>query len=431
MTQELMGILYDLDAGTWTAPGASAPLQLPYKKILLAESLAGREGELVREVHGDTKTVVVCDPITKDILGQRIYASLSGDTDLLVLEEPKTTLENVEALRPQLADYGAVVAVGSGSVSDLVKYATFLNNQEYCVFPTSPMNAYSTSTASITVAGKKQSIKAHNALGIFFDMEVICNCPARLVRNALGDVVCRTTAQVDWLLQHALLDTPYSETPYILLAHDEQNLLDNAGRLLDGDINALASLVRTCMLNGMGTLFTQTTHAGSMAEHLISHFLDNFCPEHPGSLHGEQVGITTLTVLRLQNTIFGASKPPTLTEMRHTEESLEQTYPDNGATFMANIAPKVLDAAAVDKWNAHFSQHWEEFVTPLRQVMLPLPAILEPMHRAGCALDYADLGFSEQFYNSAVAGARFLRDRYSILDLADDAGLLTMGRANG
>lgn len=424
MSNELMGVLAELDAGTWCPPGSSEPLQLPYKRILLEESLAGREGDLIREVHPDTKTAIVCDPITKDILGERVHRSLGGDSDLLVLEAPQTKLERVEQLREETAQYGVLVAVGSGSVSDLVKYATFLDNKEYCVFPTSPMNAYSTSTASITVDGKKQSIKAHNARGIFFDMEVIANCPARLVNNALGDVVCRTTAQVDWLMQRSFFDTPYSDTPYVLLANDEDGLLENAGRLHTGDINVLASLIRTCMLNGMGTLFTDTTHAGSMAEHLISHFLDNFCENHPGSLHGEQVGITSLTVLRLQNTILGAGKPPTLAATRHTAETLEAAYPGNGAAFADNIAPKVIDEQHAEQWNKRMEQGWEEYVAPLRAVMLPLSGIEDPMRVAGCHLNYADLGFEESFYNHSVRGARFLRDRFSILDLADDSGLL-------
>ena len=45
-----------------------------------------------------------------------------------------------------------------------------------------------------------------------------------MMRAGLGDTVCRTTAQVDWLLSHLLLDTVYAETPYRLMAEDEPRL---------------------------------------------------------------------------------------------------------------------------------------------------------------------------------------------------------------
>lgn len=425
MGADLMGILRDLNDGVWTAPGESEPLKLPYRQLQLEESFAGREGELVAETLGDTKTAVVCDQITEGILGSRVHRSIGGDCELMVLESPRTSEEHVQLLRERSSAFGALVAVGSGTVSDLVKYATFLDGKPYCVFPTSPMNAYTTKTASITVAGKKRSIPAHNASGVFFDMEILAGCPPRLLTNALADVVCRTTAQVDWRMQRAFLDTPYSETPYLLLAHDEANLLANAGRLHSGDLEVLAALTRTCALNGMGTLFTGTTHAGSMAEHQISHYLDDFAADHPGTLHGEQVGVATLTVLRLQNTILGAGRPPTLAATRHTEESLERSHPGNGAAFVANIQPKILDERSAESWNERLANGgWDEFTAPLREVMLPLREIAEPMQAAGCQLTAGDLGFEDSFYNEAVRGARFLRDRFTILDLADDSGLL-------
>ena len=47
---------------------------------------------------------------------------------------------------------------------------------------------------------------------------VLAAAPSRMMRAGLGDTVCRTTAQVDWLLSHLLLDTVYAETPYRLMA---------------------------------------------------------------------------------------------------------------------------------------------------------------------------------------------------------------------
>ena len=71
--------------------------------------------------------------------------------------------------------------------------------------------------------------------------------PLRLIRAGLGDSVCRPTAQADWLLAHLLLDRPYREVPFALLAADEPALFDQAARARRGDLAAMRrSSARSC-----------------------------------------------------------------------------------------------------------------------------------------------------------------------------------------
>jgi glycerol-1-phosphate dehydrogenase [NAD(P)+] len=46
------------------------------------------------------------------------------------------------------------------------------------------------------------------------------------------------------------------------------------------------------------------------------------------------------------------------------------------------------------------------------------------MRRAGGPLSSIDIGVAPAFYAGAVQHARYLRDRFTFLDLAGDAGLL-------
>ena len=101
------------------------------------------------------------------------------------------------------------------------------------------MDGYVTTTVSITRDGFKLSLPAHAPAGVFFDLGVLAAAPARMMRAGLGDTVCRTTAQVDWLLSHLLLDTVYAETPYRLMADDEPRLYAQAHRLPEGDLGAM------------------------------------------------------------------------------------------------------------------------------------------------------------------------------------------------
>ena len=56
--------------------------------------------------------------------------------------------------------------------------------------------------------------------------------------------------------------------------------------------------------------------------------------------------------------------------------------------------------------------------------MLPYQRLHDAMKEAGCQLTGADLGLDPEFYRNAVRYSRFIRDRFSMLDVADDSGQL-------
>ena len=102
-------------------------------------------------------------------MGSRIFKNLKAkiNVDEFIWEQPSSSIEGVQFLRTKLKDYDGMIAVGSGTVSDSIKYATFLEDKVYSVFATTPMNAYTTGTASISFDGIKKSLVAHYAQGVF------------------------------------------------------------------------------------------------------------------------------------------------------------------------------------------------------------------------------------------------------------------------
>src|SRR6185295_9183520 len=123
----------------------------------------------------------------------------------------------------------------------------------YVVFATAPsMNGYTSMNAAITIDGHKKTLPAAAPLGVFMDLEVLAAAPPRMIRAGLGDSLCRSTAQADWLLSHHLLGTPYRHAPFALLADDEPALLDAPEALLRGDLDAMRALARTLVLSGLG-----------------------------------------------------------------------------------------------------------------------------------------------------------------------------------
>ena len=420
------GILNELVAGSWVEPGTGKSYDIGIKDIVMRDSLDGAEPELIAKLHKGKAIAIVSDPNTHEALGHRVYKALKADGQNVteyVWNEPQCTDRGVAQIRDATRNCDVRVAVGAGTVSDTVKYASFLDDREYSVFATSPMCAFPTATASVSFEGFKRSITCRGAQGVFFDLSVLAACPAHLISAAFADVICRTTAQVDWLMSHLLFDTSYSETPYTLLAYDEPGMIKGAGNMLSGDIEVLAMLTRISTIMGLGTRFTDTTHSGSMAEHMISHYIDMFAGEkHSGSAHGEQVGVATLTMSQLHNQVLNSESPPLMRPTRIDRESMLTRFgSDSVDNMITETKKKALDQTGADTLNARFEKDWDEIRGQLVKVMLPVETLSDCMEKAGCQRTATDLKLDPDFYREAVTGARFIRDRFSMLDIVDDS----------
>jgi glycerol-1-phosphate dehydrogenase [NAD(P)+] len=421
---DFSGVIGELVAGRWHDPKTGQKRTVPVESIVIADTLEGSEAALVERVHSGKSIIVVSDERTREVLGNRILRALQplGSVSEFVWKHPRITPDGLDELAEGTRQAQALIAVGSGTISDSVKYGTFLTKREYSVFATSPMNAYTTPTASVSFEGFKKSITCHSAKGVFFDLGVVSKCPKRLISAAFADVVCRTTSQVDWLISHILFASEYDETAYTLLAYDEESMIANASKIVTGDFEALAMLTRIAALMGLATSFTGTTHVGSMAEHMISHYIDMFAGEnHPRTSHGEQVGVATLTMSKLQNQIVNANRPPRFQPTRIPTDDLRARFGAAASEMIEQTKRKALDTATVAALNRRREESWPQISERLKSVMLPYEKLHHAMKAAGCQLTGSDLGLDPEFYRDAVRYSRFIRDRFSMLDVAGDS----------
>ncbi len=424
----LNGIIDDLTSGKWINPSNNKPVSIPIKKIEISKSLDGLEYDFINETHNSEKILIVSDEYTHDALGLRVFNNLNGKSDVseFIWKKPHCSEEGVNEIQRASKDYNSIIAIGSGTINDSVKYASFLDKKKYSVFATTPMNAYTTPTASVYFNSYKKSIHTHAATGVYFDLSVLSGCPQRLTAAAFADVICRTTAQVDWLLSNILLKTPYDETPYILLGLYEEEMVANAKKIADGNLDSLALLTKISAIMGLGTFFTGTTHSGSMAEHGISHYIDMFFKDkHPGTSHGEQVGIATLSVSKIQNGILNSKTPPIFHSTIIPDEEIKNKL---GIEMVNNVKMqmknKIFDNKKTDELNTYLEKNWLTFTEPLKKVMLPFEKIWSAMDDCGAKKTPNEADMDLDLYNDALKYGRFIRDRYTILDFADDSDQL-------
>ncbi len=424
-------LIDEICSGTWVSPlnGKRFP-PAPYDTIVMEESLGGKEALLVSSLGFSPPFVVVSDENTHSAMGERVARALSelGPVTEIILDRPHADMASVRNLAKKLDGFSSIIAVGSGTINDLTKFAAFQNGKPYCVFATAgSMNGYTSQTASITLdSGLKISLPAQVPLGFFVDLSVCSNAPAYLNAAGFGDCLCRSVAQVDWWMSHRLLDTAYFHEPYVIEIPDEIQLMERASGIANGDIEAVGYLFRVLTLCGLGTSMTGVSNHGSMGEHQISHYIDCFAGDlHPGTLHGQQVGVATLTMARIQSAFLRSDKAPVLSATKMDFDGMvSRMGHDVASQCYAEIGNKALDNQAADILNTKLEAIWPELRQQCLDMSVPVEALAKRLKHAGACTTAADLGLPVAFYQEAVCHAHEMRNRFSFSDIASNTGQL-------
>lgn len=354
--------------------------------ILQASGIALPEIRFVREIGAaeardvcaalDTDApLLVADANTWAALGARM-AGLLPQAQALRLENPQPEIGAVQHIAASGAE--AIIAIGSGTVSDVCKLAAHRAGIPYAVLPTAPsMNGYTSANASIIEHGKKHSFPAALPRAVLCDMSVLARAPVRLIRAGLGDSLARPTAQADWLLSHFVKGTAYDPRPFALIAPYEPELFARSGELAEGGQDAVELLMKVLLLSGFGMTIAGGSYPASQGEHMIAASYEQHTNHSRHSnpmvrvqedwpLHGEQIGVTTLTMARIQEETL-------VRGMAHAED--------------------------------------------IRKITLPAAHLEAVLKRAGAPTTPEELGWDAALYEEAIRQAPHMRDRFTFLSL--------------
>ena len=411
--------------GRYPDPVTGELLRAESRSVVIEDSLAGREVQLLSSLGLGRHLAVISDANTFAALGDRVERALSGSYTIqrIVLDgafdaDVETIARLAAVIEPRTE---AVVTVGSGTLNDLSKMVALERGCPQVVFATAPsMNGYTSLSASITGGGVKRSVRAATPLGVFFDLGVLAAAPLPLIRAGLGDSSCRPTAQADWLLSHLLLDRPYREVPFTLLAADEEALFAQARALVSGDLAAMRLLVRTLVLSGFGMTLAGGSFPASQGEHLLGHYVEmRHPPGHVEALHGEQIGVCALAMARLQDRLLTLDQPPVIHASTLTRDDVIGHFGAiAGEACWAELEPKLVDARRAHELTARLAHGWDAMRTRIAAVTHGAARMEAVLAAAGAPTTPQEIGWAPGLLEDALLHAREIRNRYTFLDFA-------------
>lgn len=377
---------------------------------IIKPSLRGEERSIIEAALPSGRLTIVTDSNTYGVLGKRILEALPKDSYVHLHDDakPMANLATAAVLIEESRGCSGIVAIGSGTINDLCKYAAHSLNIPYLVFPTAPsMNGYVSATASLAETDMKISHPAKPPVLVACDLEVLAAAPARLLRAGLGDSLARSTAQVDWLFSHLLLGTEYDDRPYQMLIPHENYVFDHADKLTTGNINYIEQLIRLLLAAGEGMSLMKSSAPFSQGEHMIAHTLEMLFPEKMKDFyHGEQIAITALTMAKHQSLFIGGAAVPGWNPVAPEAITPPPSYWEKRNKIGD---PLIFQQRILAEWPLHREALQQIFIMPEK-----LESICAA---AGLSTDPKSLGISQSDYARIVQITPFTRDRFSFIEL--------------
>lgn len=418
-------IINKLISGELVDPVSKRKIRPPVAKLIVEHNALEKiikifdEGKFARP---KINVAIVSDYNTHEIAGAAIERALSKRYSVVSIILPEDVKADEESLKEVFClSYGCkfIVAVGSGTINDLCKLASFRHGIEYGVFATAPsMNGYLSPTASIAFGGVKTSIKAHLPKMAIFDLDILCEAPERLVQSGLGDVLCRSTIQADSYLSHKLLGTKHNEFIFDFLNAAENELLKEVKNLGAKDnSDATTALVNALIAGGIAMWMSGSSEPASQGEHMLCHYMESFFEPRQDNFHGEEVAVATLYMAKLQEKLLELDSLQ-IKEKKFTKKYFTELFGEEKAPkYYKEFKAKKLDAQMVEDANKFLKKNWVKMKHEISSKSLGYRKIFNILKECGAPIDIADLGWKEEEFKQACKQAYLTRNRFTFLDL--------------
>ena len=416
--------------------------------IVIKHGALAETASLFRKALSQGAWLVVADANTERIAGGAVMRGLKAaglDTELVVLEpqhagsplvaDEGKVAEMAQRIRTSPRPVKAVISVGAGTVTDIVKRSTFLCKIPYAAVATAPsMNGYTSPIAAILAAGVKAVHEGHVPNAVLADLDVLVNAPARMIASGYGDLLAKPISNADWLLGHEITGSFYSPDVIKLVESGYQFLAGIASKLPSRDSQAIGGLTASLIISGYAMAVAGTSSPASGGEHLVSHYLDmtHYAFGEPNDLHGCQVGVGTLVAAALYERLMAFDMAALDVEARVKRlvpwPEYEQDIRRRFRSLADSILPEARDTYPTPEQHRKrlldLKARWPELKAMLQPCLRPVSAIRADLKAAGCPTTFREIAVTPERARRSIVDAKDIRSRYTILHLLWDIGVL-------
>lgn len=326
------------------------------------------------------------------------------------------------------------VAVGSGTITDIVRFATHRTGRAFVSMATAPsVDAYASIVAPVVVEGMKRTVPAQAPIAVFADSEALSRAPRAMISAGFGDMVCKFSAVADWRLGALVWGEPFDEAIAARSVAAARSCVDASAAIGETRPEGLATLMAAVVESGLCMAEAGHSRPASGAEHQYSHFWEMrlLAENRPPVLHGLKVGIGTIEAARLWDIVRGMPKDRAAELLRASrlpdrsaeERKIRRAYRAAAAeTIAAQRRFLGMDETGFEALKSDILAHWGDIQLFAKSV----PSEAETrrlLERAGCPTDARALGLRRREIAESIECAHYIRDRFTVKKLCRMLGV--------
>jgi glycerol-1-phosphate dehydrogenase [NAD(P)+] len=424
------------------------------KELLVNRGCYAEIPSLLKRLYRFSGVFLVSDENTREAAGKRIREILEGagipiGGELCFPARPRLHAEyfNVTAVREKLSALpGAAeivpIAIGGGTVNDLVKRAAFELKRSYLCIPTaSSVDGYTAYGAAILYDGYKQTMPCAAPLALAAAPEVLAGAPPYLSSSGFGDLASKIIAGCDWIISDlagssgAPAAEPINKQVWNMT---QPGLLDCLERSVDaarGDSDAVTALFEALAVTGFSMQALKSSRPVSGSEHLFSHVweMDDLSVEGAPVTHGHKVAIGALAATAYYEIFFADPAGPPSPPADYVRPSPSQRMLAVSSAFKGSrghdlvvktALEKYMDDDAVRRIRETLGDNYKALRDRVLARLLPYGKLRELLGRALCPLRPETIGLSRTEAIATARRAQMMRNKYCLLDLSWDLGLM-------
>lgn len=401
---------------------------------------------LFAEHFGGRGAIVVGDARTMKVLGDRVVGLLQDagvDVNTHVFPgdpELYAEYENCEALREVLRPVDRVaIAVGAGTLNDIVKRANGELERPYMVVGTAAsMDGYTAFGSSIALDGFKQTLSCPAPLACVADLDVMAAAPQVMTASGYGDLLGKVPAGADWIFADALGVEAIDSPVWDMVQAPLRPSLSRPSDLAEGEVSAVGELAQGLVMSGLAMQAHQSSRPASGAEHQFSHLWEmegHGVDIKPRRLsHGFKVGVGSVAIAALYEELLSRDLSavdidalvdawPSKDEMEARVRSLNPDPQLVEETVVQALA-KWLTPEALRERLQTLKDLWPGLVPRLREQLMPAAELQNMLREVGAPAHPSEIGVDWARFKETYVRAQMIRKRYTVLDVALEAGVL-------
>ena len=326
--------------------------------------------------------------------------------------------KGVESLLEKLPKQAEIlIAVGSGTIHDIVRYCAYQKKIDFVSCPTAAsVDGFCSSVAAMTWHGCKKTLTAVSPRIVIADLNIIKNAPLRLAKSGFGDMVGKYIALTDWKIGNILTGEFYCDRIAKMTLQATEAVINSAEGIINGQESAFENLVYGLLLSGLAMQMMGNSRPASGAEHHISHIIEmepSGLSVRSDALHGEKVGVGTLIALKEYRRIAELSN---VQFKEYKEYSADYILKAFDKDKVDELLQENKNDAACCVTSELLKNNWNIICSEIRK--LPDIEDLENLYKKlNVKLSLADIGVSDEKRNDLLDFSPMVRNRLTLMRL--------------